>query len=1352
MAIEKKTIPAAPFKGLFLDGVTVPGGLSKAENVIILADGTAERRPFERTLADTEACMSSRGTKEVFELLKNSGTRYIFADIDNSETYTSAFGAEEVASFATWTATSGWTYGSSKWTHGSGTTALAATGGSETLAPVAAAKYHLVLDITCPVGSSGTGNWAFTDTDSGYTWKTKTGNTQTVWLRKWTHTAGATTPLTTANDFTPDIGGSYVVQVHVTHTSGTGLTVTMGGLTLGTVASTGTHTLTARFCTSTAALKFTPSSDWVGSINKTWPKYKALDNWCSVKKLLDPAGTTDASNWDYSEGTHYPPELYANGAELFYNNPNTWYPEVAATISQSVAITFGGTAVDTVTTSGIYEYDVTATNTTTLTFTPTTSWTGSINSASVKKLTQAAAATKTKVIGGEVTGTTDYEVTWGNILTDLTSGDTVHPCWTALQDRAFRVDGSNPNYWFEDSTYYHKLGCPAPADAPTTANTTGGGLLAGDYNVYYTYVKKYANNYVVEGNPSPASYVTVTDTAITCAVVASTEADITHIRIYRTLYGETGSYAYFDQEIKNITQTATLVASDDDVRDTLSTLEFDHDVPPIGKYVLGAGSRLWIIDNDGTLHWSILDQPELMPLQNYQTFDPKDGDVMMGLCPLRKHILVFKRRRTWLLDMFSETVDDNGVAALSKDVVSSNIGCIASGSIQAVGTDSAIWLSHAGFMLYNGGTIRNISGGDESTPSRIQNVINNFLADGAEHFIDSVYHSARQLYHVNFLTRNAAGTTITEQRHFVYNLQTDSWTEYVYRNSAGTKMYETNFAMAHDSLGNEVILIPYISSTTGTITYVYQGEYGNTTATTGTEIIDSAGDGATALNAPVYSFTDDDDNYYVITADDGEVFKITSAGVKSVIATSEQIVESVPGYIYKYSGDSASLTGISSKPVVDLTGGCFYIRWNIFLSGSTTSYAVYQISFDGTIALVENGVVGSEGGVAYLYMDLYADDNALFVVRDDADYTGDAIDAYHIDKFVNPGAGQVESVYYDLYDNGYTGAAERVKVYSDDLYVQYTDSATYDNLQIIKFTTITGAATPSLIDTGISATDYTFGEFLVVSDTEIIVAVTDRPAEDNTTIYKLTYSGGEWGSSVVVGEFAHTGAHGKNIGVSLDLTDSGEFVVGGIGDYIGIYNSDWVQVDELHATAVTQLCGTALKATDNTTCTTCGYSSDNAYELTSSAITVGDTEPEMKNTIAHIVSNYNDLGMSQDKRISRAYLDVDAKYPGCGSFSLEPSYEVNYYTHSYGESSQPSGSVSMRPWYHPGHQTWSYTNSAFDSDVEQWYPMRLDVGTRGNKFRYAIRAGDVAANVTGTMRIRPPRLEVQILGKSGKDD
>jgi hypothetical protein len=1351
--IEKKMIPVAPFKGLYLDGVTIPGGLSKAENVIFLPDGTAERRPFERTLADTETCQASRGTKEVFELLKNDGTRYIYADIDNSETYTSAFGAEEVEHFATWTPTSGWTYGGSpgKWTHSAGTTALVAT--SET-AIVAATKYRVVLDVTFPTiyGSSTAGKWTYASADSGQTWTTETGSTEIIWLATWTHASGATTALNASEDFDVVAGQSYVVKLYVTHTSGTGLSVYLGGDLLGTITSSGYHTYIARYVTNTTGLRLVPSSDWVGSIEKTSPRIPSkIDKWCSVVKLITPDAANIPANYDYTESTHEPKSIYLNGAELLYRIPVYWYAEVGSSVSQSVSVSIGGAAgTELITESGVYSFDITATNTTALTITPTTAFTGDINSASVKKMTQAAAATRCKVIGGLVTGTTDYEVTWAKILGRLSSGDTVHPQWAALQDRAFRVDGTNPNYWFEDATYYHTLGVPSPADAPVTASTTGGEITAGDYNVYYTYVKKYSDNYTVEGNPSPASPVTVAGSAITVTVVACTDLDVTHIRIYRTLYGESGSYAYRCEEVKNATATITITLSDDSIRDTLSTLEFNHDVPPLGKFVLGAGSRLWIVDTDGTLHWSVLDQPELMPAMNYQTFDPKDGDVMMGLCPLRKNILVFKRRRTWLLDQFSESVSDDGTAALAKDVVSSTYGCVATGSIQPVGTDAAIWLSHAGFILYNGGSIKNISGGGidadgNMMPSRIQDVINNFMADGAEHFIDSAYHTARQLYHVNFLTRNAAGDEITEQRHFVYNLQSDSWSEYVYRNTSGTKMYETNFAMAHDSLGNEVILIPYIVSTTGTVTYVYQGEYDKApTATIDySEILTAAGADGTASDKPLMAILDGSDNVYIQEYSD--IFKVTSAGAKSLLISNATLKTLVGTEI-------SNLSALMINEIVsDIDRNFFYIRgggvttgradWFSYivqsdLSGNcvliaTRSYTNPDLGCKFQIGnLIEHCAVGSDGTLFYVNRQM---------LGNELDY-----DTPRTLRIVTtPGATQTDALYYSF---GSVMAAGddlyRFSRYGDNLYyICYDAAISGGNYIIAKFTDITGTASVSYIDTGIEANiNNVFAGIIAASDIKLYMIY------ETTGYYKVlefSYSNSSWDSTEVISLAVSGVTHGYS---SFVMNTEGEIIISP-QNTIYWYASDFSLKTTIAISGLTGAVGVAHligTSTDEQTIIVCGYTSDNVYKISPVSVILADDEPTMKNTIAHIVSNYNDLGMSQDKRISRAYLDVDAKYPGCGSFSLEPSYEVNYYTHSFGESSQPSGSVSMRPWYHPGHQTWVYTNSAFDSDVEQWLPLRLDVGMKGNKFRYAIRAGDVATNVSGTMRIRPPKLMVQV--------
>lgn len=1134
MAIEKKMIPVAPWRGLYLDGVTVPGGLSKAENIIILPDGTAERRPYERTLTDAITTQAGRGLKSCYELLKSDGTRYIFADVDGSETTTTAFGAEKVSAIAGWTPTSGWTWDAVnlEWDHASGTTALVA---SMATAIEAAKVYRVVVDVTCPTIYGSGSNWTYTHADSGFDWTTKEGNTKTVWLNKWTHSAGSTIALNASKDFTPEIGASYVVVLHVTHTSGTSLTVYLGGITAGTITSSGYHTFIVRFCTDTTGLRLVPTSNWEGSINKTSVRVpNLLDNWCSVVKLVDPAGPNTPSNYDYTASLHTPKSVYKDGAELLYIEPTRWYVEAASSLSQSLALTVGATAAGTITESGIYSYDVTATATTAPTFTPTTSWTGSINSLSVQEMTQSASSTYTKVMAGEVTGTEEYEITWTDILTDLEAGDTILPQWTTLQDRAFRVDGVNKNYWFGDASGYHTLGCPAPTDAPTTSNASGGELLAGTYNVYYTYCKKYDDGYVVEGNPSPASNTVVSNDAISVNVVACTEDDVNYIRVYRTLFGEPGSSAYYCGEWVNETQTITLTGDDDTIRDTLSTLEFDHDMPPIGKFVLGAGSRLWLIDADGTLHWSKLDSPEIMSSSNYTTFDPKDGFEVTGMCAQKSTILVFKRNKVWSIDLFSSSVNDDGTAALARNVVSTKVGCIAPGSIQTVGNESAIWLSEAGFIFYNGGNIKNISSGGVDSegnpaPSRLHGVIDSFIEGGALPFVSSVYHTTRHLYHVNFITRSDDGTEITAQRHFVYNLDTDTWTEYAFYNNDHEKQYEISFILAHDSVGREILLTPYLSTTTGTSTNIYQINYdiGAVAA------VDASEWGSAEGGALCYLFVDSSDNVYGIN-EYGGITKTTPLGVQTDIATLVQLeaaLEAVHGDCidrWDFDGDA----GVHVvHALFDETNECFYLKFKYrkTLVTPALSSFIMRVTFAGAITIIKDPV--SITGFPDFWRPT---DCGSMVLNEDGDtlFTCELGVLY---KITGLDGTPSSSVYYTFTGYETTLSCLGMGVYGDNLYMHYIpadaywDGYDYDEIpegaethRLGKFTDITGDAS---FESWLLASERAYAPgMLVLSDLELYLYEypgADDVAEANPSpyyfdlvyqgqIYKMSYEGGGW--------------------------------------------------------------------------------------------------------------------------------------------------------------------------------------------------------------------------------------------------
>jgi hypothetical protein len=142
-----------------------------------------------------------------------------------------------------------------------------------------------------------------------------------------------------------------------------------------------------------------------------------------------------------------------------------------------------------------------------------------------------------------------------------------------------------------------------------------------------------------------------------------------------------------------------------------------------------------------------------------------------------------------------------------------------------------------------------------------------------------------------------------------------------------------------------------------------------------------------------------------------------------------------------------------------------------------------------------------------------------------------------------------------------------------------------------------------------------------------------------------------------------------------------------------------------------------------------------------------ETEPTMTGVIVNIVSNYTDLGIANDKRVKRIYLDTESQYATCGAMTMEPDYGVNRYVHTDSDTSEPSGATSLQPFAHPGRQTWNYTNSQFDSTNEAWQTSRIDLGIQGKKFRYSIKVGDVPSANHGLLRIRPPMIDVQIKGK-----
>ena len=155
-------------------------------------------------------------------------------------------------------------------------------------------------------------------------------------------------------------------------------------------------------------------------------------------------------------------------------------------------------------------------------------------------------------------------------------------------------------------------GVAAPS-APTTAvgSLTG---LTGTYNAKVTYCRKVGSTVVYESNPSSAGTArALTNQSLSVTWVASTDTQVTHVRVYRTLAN--GSTYYHDQDIAIGTLTVDTNTADSALG---SEVETDHDRPPLGTVVIGpsfAGTCFILKTNN--LYYCKPKQPEYWPADYY---------------------------------------------------------------------------------------------------------------------------------------------------------------------------------------------------------------------------------------------------------------------------------------------------------------------------------------------------------------------------------------------------------------------------------------------------------------------------------------------------------------------------------------------------------------------------------------------------------------------------------------------------------------------------------------------------------------------------------------------------------------
>ena len=192
-------------------------------------------------------------------------------------------------------------------------------------------------------------------------------------------------------------------------------------------------------------------------------------------------------------------------------------------------------------------------------------------------------------------------------LTNSTWSGIQYNAFNDTTDQIFALNGTDKKR-IEASTAY-QWGISAPTVAAVTS-VGSAGSLTGAYSIKYSYVRKVGTAVVSESNPSPVSNTTtLSSEQLDFTFTASSDPQVTHVRIYRTVTG--GTAWFYDQEIAVGTTSGTSSQADTALGDGAET---DHDLPPAGTFVIGPNyNGTCFIIKDNLLYYCLAKRPEYWP-------------------------------------------------------------------------------------------------------------------------------------------------------------------------------------------------------------------------------------------------------------------------------------------------------------------------------------------------------------------------------------------------------------------------------------------------------------------------------------------------------------------------------------------------------------------------------------------------------------------------------------------------------------------------------------------------------------------------------------------------------------------
>ncbi len=196
------------------------------------------------------------------------------------------------------------------------------------------------------------------------------------------------------------------------------------------------------------------------------------------------------------------------------------------------------------------------------------------------------------------------EADWDGCVYNAFNDTTERVFATNGTDRV-KIAGNNMTEW----------GVAAPTVAPTITTGTSTGLT-GSYNAKYTYLVKDGTTVIAESNPSPdaTSAQSLSNQKLRVSWTASSDPQVTHVRVYRTV--ASGLVYFVDQDIAIGTVTV-----DTNTADTALGVPApdDHDRPPTGISVVTPPlfGGIIFMAKDNLLYFSKTKEPEYVPSLNF---------------------------------------------------------------------------------------------------------------------------------------------------------------------------------------------------------------------------------------------------------------------------------------------------------------------------------------------------------------------------------------------------------------------------------------------------------------------------------------------------------------------------------------------------------------------------------------------------------------------------------------------------------------------------------------------------------------------------------------------------------------